>query len=145
MGDHYQEEDSYLYDYAQDYPDSDMYYDEEEAYLQHLIQKEHERMASQFSLVNECLMPTFSQGVQSVWLLLVLCLAIRCLSLLKINAKLLHIASAITGVIAVWHFYEHLSGYVILLAVMGYLCMANKHSGSGAFLSAVCVAYMLSW
>ena len=144
MADYLQYDDNYLYDYTQNDPDTDLYYDEE-AYLQHLIRNEHERMASEFSVVNECIFPTFSQGFQSVWVLLVLCLVLRCLSLLKIHAKLLHIASAITGVIALWYFYGQSTRYVILLAFVGYVCMAIRYTRKGAFLSLLCTAYILSW
>ena len=145
MDDYYQYEDSYTDDYVQNHPDRELYYDEEGAYLQHLMQKEYEKMASEFSVINECVLPTFSQGFQSVWMLLVLCLVLRCLSLLRINAKLLHISSAVTGFIALWHFYEQLTSYVILLAIIGYICMTNRYTRKGTVLSAVCTAYLLSW
>lgn len=144
MDDYYQYGDSYTGDYVQNHQDGELYYDEEEAYLQHLMHKEYEKMANEFSVINECVLPTFSQGFQSVWMLLVLCLVLRCLSLLRINAKLLHICSAVTGFIALWHFYEQLTSYVIFLTIIGYICMANKFTRRGAFLSAVCTAYLLS-
>ena len=145
MADYHQHDDGYLYDYQQNDPDTGLYYDDEETYLQHLIQQEHERMASEFSVVNECIIPTLSQGFHSLWVLFVLCLALRCVSLLRINSKLLHIASAIAGFVVLWHFYEQLTTYVVLLAIIGYICMTTRYTRRGAFLSAVCTAYMLSW
>lgn len=142
---YHQDGETQFNDLSDGYPESDMYYEDDEAYLQELAQKEYERMASEFSVFNNCVLPSLTQGIESVWVLLVLCLAIRCLSLLKVNTKLLHVASAVAGAIALWHFYEQLAGYVILLVVIGYISMTNSYSGKGAFLSAISVAYMLSW
>ena len=117
----------------------------DEGYLEQLIQQEHLRMANEYSIVNECVRPTLTQGIESIWVLIALCLALRCLAFLKLNEKLLHMMSAVAGFIALWHFYEHSSGYVFLLCVIGYLCLSSDFCAQGGFLSLVCIIFMLSW
>ncbi|XP_065058224.1 protein-serine O-palmitoleoyltransferase porcupine-like [Rhopilema esculentum] len=126
------------------YHDSEAYYDDENELLQQLMQQEHHRIASEFSVWNECLWPTLSQGLQSLWLLLVLCLVLRLLWLLRLNQKLLHFFSFVFGFIALWHFYEQSTGYVMLLAMAGHICLSTNQTGRGGFLAFFSVVFMLS-
>lgn len=121
------------------------YQEYDEGYLEQLIQEEHLRMANEYSIMNECVRPTLIQGIESIWVLLALCLVLRCLSLLRLNQKLLHVASAVGGFVALWHFYERSSGYVVVLCVIGYICLSNDFCAQGGFLSLVCIIFMLSW
>lgn len=150
---YFQDDEGYILSHSHDSATPNMYFDEEESNwmnnqdenVRQLIEKEYERMASEHSIVNDCILPTITQGIQSVWILILLCLAIRCLSLTKINAKILNFVSATAGLIALWHFYENLSVYVVILAIVGYICIAMKRRINGTFLSAVSVIYMLFW
>ena len=127
------------------YHDSEAYYDDENELLQQLMQQEHQRIASEYSVWNECMWPTLSQGLQSLWLLLVLCLVLRLLSLLRLNQKLLHFFSFVFGFIALWHFYEQSTGYVMLLAIGGHICLSTNQTGRGGFLAFFSFVFMLSW
>ena len=117
----------------------------DQTFLEQLMLEEHQRMQDEYSVTKECVIPTLSQAIESVWLLLLLCLALRCLALLKPNHKLLHLASAAFGFAVLWHFYGDSSGYIVLLCVTGYVCLANKYTSSGRYISLICVAFLLGW
>eukprot|EP00794_Sanderia_malayensis_P007254 gene7254-8062_t len=115
----------------------------EEQILEQLMFQEQQRIQNEYSVLRDCCSPTLLQGLESVWLLLVLCLLLRCISLAKVSPKVIHFLSALSGIGGLWHFYGNASGYVVLLCVIGYLCFSHSITGSGAFLSFVCVGILL--
>ena len=117
--------------------------------LQRLMEEEqyrlYEQMKADYSVYNDCIKPAASQGLQSIWFLLLMCLLLRILSLLKPPPQIINIASAVCGCLVLWHFYEQSMIHILLPCAVGFVLLKFKATCKGSILSLISVAYLLSW
>lgn len=96
-------------------------------------------------LTENCVIPTVQQGVEQVWLLLLLCLLCRLLCRLDVESPVKHLGSVAGGLYAMHLFFEEHMLWVLLLCLLCYLILfLNRHSSSrGIFLSSTILIYLL--
>ncbi|XP_076022667.1 protein-serine O-palmitoleoyltransferase porcupine-like [Genypterus blacodes] len=104
-----------------------------------------DRLDVWLQLAESCGLSTLQQGVQHIWILLVLCLLCR-FSLRLGLSSMKHIVSMLCGACGLFLFFDHNMLWVVLLAVLCYLVLfLSQHSNSrGLLLSALILIYLLT-
>uniref|UniRef100_A0A8C5PH84 Protein-serine O-palmitoleoyltransferase porcupine n=1 Tax=Leptobrachium leishanense TaxID=445787 RepID=A0A8C5PH84_9ANUR len=74
-------------------------------------------------LLNGCIIPTAQQGVEQIWVLLVLCLACRLLWRLALPCQLKHLLTIAGGFFCLYHFFQLQMIWVVLLSLLCYLVL----------------------
>uniref|UniRef100_A0A8C5QJB7 Protein-serine O-palmitoleoyltransferase porcupine n=1 Tax=Leptobrachium leishanense TaxID=445787 RepID=A0A8C5QJB7_9ANUR len=96
-------------------------------------------------LLNGCIIPTAQQGVEQIWVLLVLCLACRLLWRLALPCQLKHLLTIAGGFFCLYHFFQLQMIWVVLLSLLCYLvlflCRHSQHRG--VLLSITILIYLL--
>ncbi|XP_034552589.1 protein-serine O-palmitoleoyltransferase porcupine-like [Notolabrus celidotus] len=103
------------------------------------------RLALWQQLAESCGLSTVQQGLQQVWSLLLLCLICRVCFRLVCASTLKHVVSALTGMYALFLFFELHMLWVLLLSALCYLVLVlGRHSSSrGVFLSVIILVFLL--
>ncbi|XP_074538536.1 protein-serine O-palmitoleoyltransferase porcupine-like [Halichoeres trimaculatus] len=103
------------------------------------------RLALWQQLAESCGLITVQQGLQQVWGLLLLCLICRVCFRLVSSSTLKHTASALTGMYALFLFFELHMLWVLLLSALCYLVLllSRRSSSRGVFLSVMILIFLL--
>ncbi|XP_059189966.1 protein-serine O-palmitoleoyltransferase porcupine-like [Centropristis striata] len=103
------------------------------------------RLAVWMQLAESCGLSMLQQGLQQVWRLLLLCLACRLCFRLGGVSTVKHVVSVLTGMYALFLFFEQHMLWVLLPSLLFYLVLfLNRHSSSrGLLLSLVILVYLL--
>lgn len=104
------------------------------------------RLEVWLQLAESCGLSTLQQGLQHVWLLLLLCLLCRLCFRLGGSSRVTHGVSALVGFCGLFQFFEFYVLWILLLAALCYLVLLLSHRSSsrGLFLSAVILIYLLT-
>ncbi|KAI0209981.1 Protein-serine O-palmitoleoyltransferase porcupine [Lamellibrachia satsuma] len=131
----------------------DSYYDEEYGYEDEALA---ESKVTLTDVLDQCILPTSSQVVSTIYPLLGLCLACRVTSLLlaevlpesMMGRRVHHLVCAGCGVYAMHLFFQHSLVYIIMLAFLTYLLLAvtscKCRSMCGGAVSFVTAVYLLT-
>ncbi|XP_038603866.1 protein-serine O-palmitoleoyltransferase porcupine isoform X2 [Tachyglossus aculeatus] len=96
-------------------------------------------------LLQGCVVPTAQQGLDQIWLLLVICLACRFLWRLGLPSYLKHLSTVAGGFYGLYHFFQLQMVWMVLLSLLCYLVLfLCRHSAHrGVFLSITVLIYLL--
>ncbi|EMP26958.1 Putative protein-cysteine N-palmitoyltransferase porcupine [Chelonia mydas] len=96
-------------------------------------------------LLQGCMIPTAQQGLEQIWLLLLICLACRLLWRLPLPGYAKHLSTVVGGFYALHHFFQLQMVWVVLLSLLCYLVLfLCRHSAHrGVFLSITILIYLL--
>ncbi|XP_073177476.1 protein-serine O-palmitoleoyltransferase porcupine isoform X3 [Lepidochelys kempii] len=96
-------------------------------------------------LLQGCMIPTAQQGLEQIWLLLLICLACRLLWRLPLPSYAKHLSTVGGGFYALHHFFQLQMVWVVLLSLLCYLVLfLCRHSAHrGVFLSITILIYLL--
>ncbi|XP_074873593.1 protein-serine O-palmitoleoyltransferase porcupine isoform X1 [Carettochelys insculpta] len=96
-------------------------------------------------LLQGCVIPTAQQGIEQIWLLLLVCLACRLLWRLPLPGYAKHLSTVVGGFYVLHHFFQLHMVWVVLLSLLCYLvlflCRHSAHRGD--FLSITILIYLL--
>nr|BAA89473.1 porcupine-C [Xenopus laevis] len=96
-------------------------------------------------LLYGCILPTVQQGLEQIWLLLLMCLTCRLLWILALPSHLKHLLTIAGGFFCLYHFFQLQMIWVVLLSLLCYLvlflCRHSQHRG--VLLSVTILIYLL--
>ncbi|KAM4695686.1 protein-serine O-palmitoleoyltransferase porcupine isoform 2-T3 [Rhinophrynus dorsalis] len=96
-------------------------------------------------LLHGCVFPTAQQGLEQIWVLLVICLGCRVLWRLALPFHLKHLLTIAGGFFSLYHFFQLQMIWVVLLSLLCYLvlflCRHSRHRG--VLLSVTILIYLL--
>ncbi|XP_053328869.1 protein-serine O-palmitoleoyltransferase porcupine isoform X2 [Spea bombifrons] len=96
-------------------------------------------------LLHGCVFPTAQQGLEQIWVLLVICLACRVLWRLALPSHFKHLLTIAGGFFCLHHFFQLQMVWVVLLSLLCYLvlflCRRSPHRG--VLLSVTVLIYLL--
>nr|CAJ81389.1 porcupine homolog [Xenopus tropicalis] len=96
-------------------------------------------------LLHGCIVPTVQQGLEQIWVLLLMCLACRLLWILALPPQLKHLLTIAGGFFCLYHFFALQMVWVVLLSLLCYLvlflCRHSQHRG--VLLSVTILIYLL--
>ncbi|KAM8934614.1 protein-serine O-palmitoleoyltransferase porcupine isoform 2-T2 [Pelodytes ibericus] len=96
-------------------------------------------------LLHGCVFPTAQQGLEQIWVLLVICLVCRVLWRLDLPSHLKHLLTIVGGFFCLYHFFQLQMIWVVLLSLLCYLvlflCRHSHHRG--VLLSITILIYLL--
>nr|XP_057907768.1 protein-serine O-palmitoleoyltransferase porcupine-like isoform X1 [Doryrhamphus excisus]XP_057907769.1 protein-serine O-palmitoleoyltransferase porcupine-like isoform X1 [Doryrhamphus excisus] len=103
------------------------------------------RLLVWMQLAESCGVTTLQQGIQQVWMLLLICLISRLLFRLGGVSSVNHIVSMFAGMYSLFLFFDLYMLWVMLLSLLCYLILLlGRHSSSkGLFLSTAVLIYLL--
>uniref|UniRef100_A0A8C8RLB3 Protein-serine O-palmitoleoyltransferase porcupine n=1 Tax=Pelusios castaneus TaxID=367368 RepID=A0A8C8RLB3_9SAUR len=101
-------------------------------------------------LLQSCMIPTAQQGLEQVWLLLLICLVCRllwrlCKQVAALPSYAKHLSTVVGGFYVLHHFFQLQMVWVVLLSLLCYLVLfLCRHSAHrGVFLSITILIYLL--
>ncbi|XP_069503650.1 protein-serine O-palmitoleoyltransferase porcupine isoform X1 [Ambystoma mexicanum] len=96
-------------------------------------------------LLHGCILPTAQQGLEQVWLLLLICLGCRVLWSLGLPSYVKHLSTVAGGFYCLYHFFQLQMVWVVLLSLLCYLVLflCRHSSNRGVFLSVTILIYLL--
>ena len=105
---------------------------------------QYEEMQQNYSVYQECVVPIVTQSFGIMWYILFFCLVIRVVACIKTPRSLLHLASAIFGIICLWKFYEEALTFVLLPSVLSLVLQIRKLP-RGLCISLMSITYIIAW
>lgn len=114
------------------YPYDDVEDNYEEIYLDEIDSSYfQDNLDMSYSLQNlweDCLIPTLRDGIKSSIHLIICCLLLKFTKSLNfLPSYCIHLTSAATGLYCLYHFFEELIFYIIILAIIGYMILNIVH------------------
>ncbi|KAM4663889.1 protein-serine O-palmitoleoyltransferase porcupine isoform 2-T3 [Discoglossus pictus] len=96
-------------------------------------------------LLHGCVLPTAQQGLEQIWVLLIMCLGCRVLWRLALPSHIKHLSTMAGGFFCLYHFFQLQMIWVVLLSLLCYLvlflCRHSRHRG--VLLSITILIYLL--
>ena len=106
---------------------------------------QYEEMQQNYSVYRECVVPIVTQSFGIMWYILFFCIVIRVVGCIKAPRNLLHLASAIFGIICLWKFYEEAMTFVLLPTIVLTLALQIRKLSRGLCLSLMSITYLIAW
>ncbi|XP_033642309.1 protein-serine O-palmitoleoyltransferase porcupine-like [Asterias rubens] len=99
--------------------------------------------------LENCFLPTLTQGIQIITPLVLVCLTMRTVSFTGLPATIYHLLSMTAGLTALSYFFENLIIQIVALSLLGYFLLQVAHTlgatSKGPFTSVVFVSLLVAW